>query len=72
MTQSPCRVCGATRTGAFAEKDGYAYTRCAACGFVFLDPMPGAAELARQYMAEDGTIDADSPPAVRPSPSPAP
>jgi SAM-dependent methyltransferase len=53
-------VCGAFRTGAFAEKDGYAYTRCAACGFVFLDPMPDAAELARQYTTEDNAIDADA------------
>lgn len=58
--QPPCRVCGATRIGAFAEKDGYAYARCAACGFVFLEPMPDAAELARQYTAEDGDIDADA------------
>lgn len=60
MTQPPCRVCGATRTGAFAEKDCYTYMRCAACGFVFLDPMPSTAELAQLYMAEDGAIDADT------------
>ena len=54
----PCRVCGATRGTAFAEKDGYAYARCAQCGFVFLDPMPDAAELARHYTNRGGAIDA--------------
>ncbi len=49
MTQPPCRVCGDSHTGFFAEKDGYEYARCAACGFVFLDPMPDAAALAGQY-----------------------
>lgn len=52
MTQPPCRVCGDSHTGFFAEKDGYAYARCAACGFVFLDPMPDAAALAGQYAGE--------------------
>ncbi len=52
MSHPPCRVCGDSHTGLFAEKDGYAYARCAACGFVFLDPMPDAAALAGQYAGE--------------------
>ena len=52
MSHPPCRVCGDSHTEFFAEKDGYAYARCAACGFVFLDPMPDAAALAGQYAGE--------------------
>ena len=51
-----CRVCGAARVAAVAEKDGYAYARCAGCGFVFLDPMPDAATLARQYTNHDSGV----------------
>ena len=49
-------MCDADRGAAFAEKDGYAYVRCAECGFVFLDPMPDAATLARQYTNHDSGV----------------
>ncbi|MCH7944049.1 MAG: methyltransferase domain-containing protein, partial [Proteobacteria bacterium] len=49
MNNPQCRVCGGARTGAYAEKDGYAYARCADCGFVFLEPMPAAEALAALY-----------------------
>lgn len=49
MNNPQCRVCGGAGTGAYAEKDGYAYARCADCGFVFLEPMPAAETLAALY-----------------------
>ncbi len=47
------------RTGFFVEKDVYAFSRCADCAFVFLDPMPAADVLARQYTGDDGSISAE-------------
>ncbi len=61
----PCRVCGSIRTAPFAEKDGYAFSRCADCGFVFLDPMPSGALLAKQYTDDAGGISADQFPKAR-------
>ncbi len=51
-----CRVCGTGGAAPFAEKDGYRFARCAGCGFVFLDPMPDAAELAGLYAGEGDAI----------------
>ncbi len=59
-----CRVCGSTETGFFAAKDGFDYWRCADCAFVYLEPMPGAAALARQY-ADDEAIGEDAYPKAR-------
>lgn len=66
MTASakPCRVCAGTHSGFLAKKDGYAFSRCADCGFVFLDPMPAPEALAAQY-AGDGAIDAGHYPKAR-------
>jgi len=54
-----CPMCRAAAAGSFARKNGYALSRCAACGFLFVDPVPTPADLARLYRAEAG-ITADS------------
>ncbi|WP_439815559.1 class I SAM-dependent methyltransferase [Zavarzinia sp. CC-PAN008] len=46
---APCPVCGSSRVGPFAARDGFAVVRCAACGFAFVDPMPGTEVIAALY-----------------------
>ena len=65
MSDPICRACGGERTGAYAEKDGYAYARCADCGFVFLEPMPAAEALAALYDGGGGVISETSYPKAR-------
>ncbi len=47
-------MCGENTARYFAHKDGYAHSRCTACGYLFLDPMPSREELARMYRGEAG------------------
>ena len=51
-----CPVCRRAGAGFFAEKDGYRFSRCGDCGFVFLDPMPSGDDLADQYTRDDGAV----------------
>lgn len=44
-----CAVCEATHTEPYVEKNGYAFRRCPACGYVFCHPRPTAEELALHY-----------------------
>jgi SAM-dependent methyltransferase len=44
-----CAVCASADTGYLAEKNGYTFSQCNACGFIFLDPMPSQEELDAQY-----------------------
>lgn len=44
-----CLICRGTRTRVLFEKGGKDFVRCAACGFVWLDPMPTAAEVGAYY-----------------------
>lgn len=44
-----CPLCGSHKTEPFAEQDGYNFERCRRCRFVYLDPMPGDAQLAALY-----------------------
>ncbi len=46
-----CRQGGARY---FGEKSGYTLFRCAACGFLYLDPMPGPQDFARLYEGAAG------------------
>ena len=52
-------MCRAPGAGFLGRKNGYDITRCGACGFAFVDPMPTAEELSRLYRDEAG-IGADS------------
>jgi len=47
-----CPMCGAEAARRFGEKNGYTLFRCGACGFLYLDPMPAAADFARLYAGE--------------------
>lgn len=49
-----CPLCKAPDAVAHHEEAGCRYVRCPACGFVFLDPVPSAAELEQFYQAEAG------------------
>ena len=44
-----CLVCGGTRARVLFRKGGKDFVRCEACGLVWLDPMPTAAEIAAYY-----------------------
>jgi len=44
-----CAVCTSADTGFLAEKNGYSFSRCNVCDFIFLDPMPAQEELNIQY-----------------------
>ena len=48
---APCIVCGAAETEPYVKKDGYAFRRCRACGYIFCDPRPSQDELADYYGA---------------------
>lgn len=59
---APCIVCQEPQTEAYVQKDGYAFRRCPACGYVFCHPRPSQQDLAAYYGAEvEGVrpIDAD-------------
>jgi len=46
----PCHVCGETdRLALRFRKSGFVIVRCATCGLVFVDRVPGSDELARIY-----------------------
>jgi SAM-dependent methyltransferase len=49
-----CPVCGSDAAAPFATKDGHDFLRCAGCGFVYLERMPGDGELAALYNADGG------------------
>ena len=62
MTDTPgpvCPVCASGGAAHFAAKNGYSLSRCGACGFVFVDPMPAPEALAEIYCREDGDVCAD-------------
>lgn len=44
-----CAVCTSADTGFLVEKNGYSFSRCNVCDFIFLDPMPAQEELNIQY-----------------------
>jgi SAM-dependent methyltransferase len=44
-----CLVCRGTRARVLFQKGGRDFVRCEACGFVWLDPMPTAAEVGAYY-----------------------
>lgn len=45
-----CAVCSSPDVEFFVRKNGYDFDRCGQCDFIFLDPMPGQAELDVQYL----------------------
>lgn len=47
-----CPVCGSNQIGPLAVRDGYGFDACAGCGFAFLNPRPGQAQLNDLYRAE--------------------
>lgn len=48
-----CAVCNTADSTFLAGKNNFAFSRCNACGFIFLDPMPGQDTLNAQYTRED-------------------
>ncbi|MBN1420772.1 MAG: class I SAM-dependent methyltransferase [Planctomycetes bacterium] len=48
-TSLACDCCGARAPAPFGEEHGYRLVRCSACGLIYVDPQPGAADLARIY-----------------------
>ena len=48
-----CAVCATADIEFLAQKNGYSFYRCVQCEFIFLDPMPGQAELNAQYVNAD-------------------
>src|SRR5688572_20835951 len=51
---SACPLCSSPEIVPHHEEAGYRYHRCGSCGFVFLLPIPTAAELERLYQEEVG------------------
>lgn len=49
-----CPLCRSPEADPFADKDGYDFVRCRRCRLVYLDPMPGDAQLARLYNEQSG------------------
>jgi hypothetical protein len=49
MPAGACLVCHGTRSRVLFRKGGKDFVRCDACGLVWLDPMPTAAEVAAYY-----------------------
>ncbi|MDR2617560.1 MAG: class I SAM-dependent methyltransferase [Treponema sp.] len=45
----PCALCGALSFKPALKCEGFAYTRCACCGLVQMNPQPLAAEVGRRY-----------------------
>ena len=44
-----CKICGSTNVTPCVEKDGFRFSKCKNCGFVFLDPMPDQTTLNEIY-----------------------
>lgn len=44
-----CQACLGGDIDAFIEKDGYPFSRCPRCGFIFADPMPTVADIQTHY-----------------------
>lgn len=49
-----CPMCRAAEARYFGNKNGYTLFRCGACGFLYLDPMPAAEDVARLYEGAAG------------------
>ncbi len=45
----PCPICQANQATAFYTKHGYVLVRCAACGAIYVSPMPTPEEIAAHY-----------------------
>lgn len=55
VPESPgCPLCGSPEAEPFARQDGYDFARCRQCRLVYLDPMPGDAQLAALYNQASG------------------
>ncbi len=60
-SRSECKVCGSADIRPSVEKDGYAFSECGQCGFVFLNPMPDQTTLNEIYEGQAVVADADYP-----------
>lgn len=50
MADSPiCQICGGHNIAPFLEQRGMTLVRCRGCGFVWLHPLPGSAEVSVMY-----------------------
>ena len=48
-----CAVCLSIDTEPLTEKNGYSFSRCKSCEFIFIDPMPDQSVLNAQYTDEN-------------------
>lgn len=46
---APCQVCGGREAAPYFTHTGMTLVRCADCGFVYMDPLPGPRLIARMY-----------------------
>lgn len=61
QASSGCGVCQSAHATEFVEKDGYKFSKCARCGFVFLNPMPDQTKLNEIYEDQAVIGDGDYP-----------
>ena len=54
MELTACPLCTAEHISPYVKKKGYNYDRCVACGFSFLNPMPGQMDLNESYQGHKG------------------
>lgn len=61
-SSASCPVCGGARSEAFVQKDGFAFLKCPACGYIFCHPRPSQEELDKCYGVSGGAegIDRDT------------
>lgn len=48
-----CPICSLARPSFFSRKDGYAFVKCNMCHLIFMDPLPQAKELIRNYYSTE-------------------
>ena len=64
--QAPaCAACLSTETAPHLVKNGFGFSRCAACGFLFADPMPSEAVVDAYYAENYRSANADFYPKAR-------
>ncbi len=59
-----CAVCGESELSFFARKSDWLFSKCAHCGFIFLDPMPTQADLNQLYGDDRGITEVHYPKAA--------
>src|ERR1044071_1858537 len=55
LVRVPCALCGSTDSKFERTVAGYALERCRSCGFVFVNPQPTTASIAKLYTQKKDT-----------------